>query len=299
MTHTRPWPIPVVGPDGVLVNHVSDTHFGYRPWSFAESDGMLQDYHQGLIPLIDLLLHTGDITDGQPGADVSEDTYALDWLDSADLYAGTSLWTMGNHDIRNRPVHTRAKWESIYGRSANTYVDVKGIRFVTFTVDDFSGYDSQWIVPAATWDWVATVAEAHNGPVVIANHYPPTELGGVSLENALLPQSALNTLVGDVPNIIGMMCGHMHKALNDLSAASFVTLGGRQIPVLTDISSMLSDIIGRDYSAQMQSTSAYVTIYPDRWEIRYRRHGSHAWGGPADQRLTTMNLATSVVSRGM
>lgn len=299
MTHTRPWPIPSPGPDGILINHVSDTHFGYRSWSYAESDTMRQDIYEGLIPYVDLLLHTGDIVDGH-GDDMTEDGYALDWLADVGQMGGQSLWCMGNHDIRARVVHTRAQWESIYGRSANTYVDVGPYRFVTFAVDDHpDGADYLWTVPSATWDWVASVAGAHNGPVILADHFPPTELGGVEPLNALLPQSALNDLVGDVPNIAGMMCGHMHKALNDPSAATFVTLGGRSIPLLTDISSMLSDVIGRDYSAQMQSTSAYVTVYPDRWEVRYRRHGGHMWGGPDDQRVTTMNLSTSTVTRGM
>jgi len=295
MTETRPWPL--ISPDsGVIVNHVSDTHFGYRPWSYAESEHMLRDYQEGLVPIPDLFLHTGDITDD--GAD-EEDGYALSWLDRA--VQGRRLLCMGNHDIRARKVHTRATWEGVYGQKANTFVDVKGYRFITFTVDDFSGTDSLWVVPDETWDWVAYAAGAHNGPVILAEHYPPTELGGVTPENALLPQSALNTLVGDVPNIVGMMCGHMHKDITDLSAATFVSLGGRFIPLLTDISAMLSleGEPGRDQSAKIQSTSAYVELTEDVWRVRYRRHGSHAWGGPGDQRVTTMNLDTATVTRGM
>jgi len=298
MTETRPWPLISPVGHGVLVNHVSDTHFGYRPWSFAEGEHLLRDYSEGLVPPVDLFLHTGDITDD--GAD-EEDGYALSWLDRA-IPAGTPrLLCMGNHDIRARRVHTRATWEATYGQKGNTFVDVKGVRFVTFTVDDFSGTDSMWIIPPETWEWVAFVAGAHNGPVILADHYPPTELGGVIPENALLPQSALNELVGDVPNIVGMMCGHMHKDITDLSAATFVTLGGRLIPLLTDISAMLSleGEPGRDQSAKIQSTTAYVEVLPETWRVHYRRHGSHAWGGPADQRVTTLDLATGTVTRGM
>jgi len=302
MTHTRPWPlVPHVpsGSDGILINHVSDTHFGYRPWSYAESDTMFQDLDEGLVPDVDLFLHTGDIVDGH-GDDSTEDEYALSWLYSVEPPAGQSLWCMGNHDIRARVVHTRAQWETVYGRSANTYVDVGPYRVIAFAADDHpDGTDYLWTPTPATWGWVADTAAAHNGPVILADHYPPTELGGVEPLNALLPQATLNDLMGDTPNIVGMMCGHMHKSINDLSAATFVTLGGRPIPLLTDISSMLSDVIGRDYSAQMQSTSAYVTVYPDRWEVRYRRHGSHAWGGPDDQRVTTMDLTGHTVTRGM
>lgn len=302
MTEIRPWPLISPAGHGVIVHHVSDTHFGYRPWSYAESEHMLRDLNEGLVPIPDLLLHTGDIVDGDlsPTGTNTEDAYALSWLDKATLTQ--RLLCMGNHDIRDRLVHTRASWEAVYGQSANTYVDVKGTRFITFAVDVHpNGLDWMWEVPAATWDWVAAVATAHNGPVVLADHHPPMEFGGLLPQDCVLPQSALNTLVGDVPNIVGMMCGHLHRDIDDLSAAQFVTLGGRSIPLLADISAMLSlsTGLGRDMSAQVQSTSAYVEILPEAWRIRYRRHGAHLWGGPFDQRVTTMDLVNGTVSRGM
>lgn len=298
MTHTRPWPL-ISPSDGVLVHHVSDTHIGYRDWSYAEHGTMLQDIREGLIPpAVDVFLHTGDIVDH--GAAV-ENSFAVPWLNSVGATAWKSLWVMGNHDIRGRTVHTRASWEADYGRPANTYVDSRGIRFVTITVDDFDLNDSQWIVPPARWDWAADVASAHNGPVIFVDHYPPMEFGGLLTQDAILPQASLNELFGDCPNIVGMMCGHLHRDLNDLSAASFITLGGRSVPLLTDISAMLSleGEAGRDQSAKIQSTSAYVEILPESWNIHYRRHGSHTWGGPYGNRVTTMDLIGSTVTRGM
>lgn len=296
MTYTRPWPL-ISRNDSVLVNHVSDTHFGYRLWSYSESDSMLQDYKQGLVPDVDLFLHTGDITDH--GRD-DEDIYANNWLDTAGESAAESLWVMGNHDIWVRPVHTRATWEKVYGRKANTFVDVKGIRFVTFAVDSMTMNSQLWAPPESTWDWVDSVTKSFNGPVVITNHYPPKEIG-VSDLNALCPPARLNELVGDNPNIIGIMCGHMHLDLNEPRLASFFTLGGRKLPILTDISAMLSleGEPGRDQSGKIQSTSAYVEITPEIWRVHYRRHGTHLWGGPGDLRVTTMNLTEGTVTRGM
>ena len=303
MTESRAWPlITPVSTDRVLIHHVSDTHFGYRPWSYAEGDHLLDDLRKGLVPLPDLFIHTGDIVDGTASqVDTrTEDAYALAWLDAA-AFKQPALWAMGNHDVRDRTVHTRAQWKAIYGHSANRFVDVGGIRFITFTVDSFSGLDSLWTVPAATWEWVAAVASTALGPVVLVSHYPPTELGGVIPENALLPQATLNDLIGDVPAIMGMMCGHMHKDLSDLDAASFVTLGGRAIPLLTDLSAMLSleGQPGRDYSGRIESKTAYVEMLPDLWRVHYRRHGGHMWGGPDGQRVTTMDLVTGTVTRGM
>jgi hypothetical protein len=93
----------------------------------------------------------------------------------------------------------------------------------------------------------------------------------------------------------------MHWVLDDTRAARFVTMGGRVLPVLTDISSMLSlgGTLNRDQSAQVQSYSAYVTLRPDRWEIRYRAHGTRAWGGPGGQRVTTLGLAAGTITHSM
>jgi hypothetical protein len=92
----------------------------------------------------------------------------------------------------------------------------------------------------------------------------------------------------------------MHWEISDTRAARFVEMGGRSLPVLTDVSSMLSiSDQSRDRSGQYQSYSAYVTLLPDRWEVRYRAHGTHAWSGPGGQRVTTLDLASGTVSRGM
>lgn len=296
MTSTRPWPIPSSPDDGILIHHVSDTHFGYRSWSYAESDHMTDDLLDNLVPPADVFVHTGDITDhGAP----AEDAYAQRWLKRA-ARDRPSLWAMGNHDVRDRGNHTRAEWERLYRRSANTFVDVGGVRLVTFAVDSFTGTSTAWVVPAATWTWLDGVVSAAPGPVILVDHYPPSELG-VAAENYLQPASTFDTFVGDHPAVIGMLSGHMHFGLTDPSAAAFWTIGGRSIPVLCDISSMLSlpGGLSRDQSAQVQSHSAYVTVQEGRWQVRYRAHGTHAWSGPSGMRVTTLDLATAAVSRSM
>lgn len=293
MNQTRPWPL--LPDDGVTLHHVSDTHIGYRPWSYAESDHMLDDLDHGLIGPVDAMIHTGDIIDG---ADVdTEDRYAFEWLDQA-ARLQPDLWAMGNHDVRTRDPHTRAAWELAYGRNANTYIDVAGYRIVTFAVDDHT-WDDDWIVPGVTWNWLDSVIMDAPGPVILAQHFPPWELTNWEV-NSLQPADRLDDVISGHPAVVGMLCGHMHWEINDTRAARFVTIGGRAIPVLTDVSSMLSlDGHSRDESAQIQSHSAYVTLYPDRWEVRYRAHGTHAWSGPAGQRVTTLNLADATVTRGM
>lgn len=288
------WPIPET--DGVLVNHISDTHVGYRPWSLDECNHMIADYADGQIPDVDLSLWTGDITDD--GADV-EDAYALFMINRIARHARRRLLCMGNHDVRDRRSTTAAAWSAVYSQPANAYVDIKGVRFITFAPDSFSGDLTSWVVPAETWAWVDATASSAPGPVVLADHYPPAELG-VSAVNQLHPAAALNELVGDHPSIVGMMTGHMHVSMTDAKLASFLMIGGRKIPVLCDVSSMLSiNDQARDMSGQYPSLSAFVIIEEDFWDVRYRNHGAHMWDGPNGQRSTRMDLASGTITRSM
>lgn len=294
-TQTRLWPIPPTG--GLLIHHVSDTHVGYRAWSHAECEHMLRDLNEGLIPPVDAMVHTGDIVDG-PNLP-TEDPYAKQWLTALGKNV-PSIWAVGNHDLRDRTPTTRAAWEQAYGRPGNTYIDVDGHRLVTFTVDSHT-FNADWVVPEATWSWLDEVAAHAPGPVILAEHFPPWELGVDLTLGALQPPARLAELVSDHPNIVGMLAGHMHWAPEDERSAVMITLGNRQrFPVLTDVSSMLSlDGRSRDQSAQLPSISTYVRVLPDLWEVRYRHHGPHAWSGPGGMRVTRLHLDTGVEERCM
>lgn len=301
MTQARAWPLPPRTPDGGLtIHHISDTHHGYRPWSYDESNHLLRDLDEGLAMVPDVLVHTGDIIDG---ADVpAEDTYAKVWFNVAGEERGVpSVWCVGNHDLRTRTPNTRAAWEAVYGRPGNTFVDVNGWRIVTFCVD-VHGWNEPWIVPAATWAWLDSVAASAPGPVILANHFPPQELGGLTDIDHLRPPAELAELVSGHPNIVGMLAGHTHWAPDDPRSAAMIQLGNRtHFPVLTDVSAMLTlpAGLGRDHAAQVPSISAMVTVTPEVWEVRYRHHGPHAWSGPGGLRVTRLDLVTGVESRGM
>ncbi len=299
MTASRPWPIPSAPDGGVLVHHVSDTHIGYRDWSFAESDHMRRDIQQGLVPVPDVFVHTGDIGDGTQNTTTitidEQDAYAVPWL--TDVARGAEdLWSIGNHDIRDRIPNTRQAWEDAYGRPGNTYVDVKGWRFVTFSVDSHVS-NAPWVVPDATWDWLDNTCASASGNVVICEHYPPWELTQ-NANNFLEPTGSLDALVAGHSNIAGMLCGHMHYEYAAAQMTSIQSIGGRNLPVVCDISSMLSlDGLSRDASAQIQSTSVFIEM-ADVWKVRYRRHGARAWSGPGGPRVTTLDPAAGTVTHG-
>lgn len=299
---SRPWPVPPV--EATTIHHVSDGHYAYRSWSTGEHDHMRADILAGLIPAVHASVNTGDISDGTyntsgiPLAD--QDAYLLPWL--TDVAKGVpTLWTPGNHDYRDRPPYTRQAWETAYGQSVLSVLDLADYRLIGFGPDYYTGNTSPWVIPETTWSWIDTQIAASPSPVILVNHYPPAELVAGDAGLAVQPTDAFADLLAANPMVVGLLCGHMHYQLDSQQAAQFVSIGGRSLPVVCDVSSMLSLPYGysRDMSAQVGSTSAYVSLLGDRWEIRYRGHGPRAWTGPGGARLTTMWLGSASIDYGM
>jgi hypothetical protein len=160
--------------------------------------------------------------------------------------------------------------------------------------------NTNWVIPDATWNWLDSVIGTAPGPVLLADHYPLWELG-VAAVNAVQPTARMAELISEHPNVAGMIAGHMHWEIGDSRQARFVQVGNRDLfPIVTDVSSMLSiSSLTRDQSAQLPSISTVISMSPERWELRYRLHGPHAWGGPGGSRVTTMCLETGQVTRSM
>lgn len=292
--YSRPWPVPQA--EGLLIHHVSDSHIGYRPWSYAEMDRMQADIAHGLIPAADVMVHTGDVIDDTSvGSDplAKQDGYAIPWLTTA-AAGKPSVVVPGNHDLFDRP--TRAAWETAYGRPALSYVDVGGVRIVGFAPDTFTG-DTTWTIPDATWSWLDGICST-GMPVILADHYPPQELG-MGAGNSLQPASKLDELVAGHSNIAGMLAGHMHFPINDARSCRLLSIGGRLIPVVCDNSAVFTADLTRDQLARLQTITTWIDVTPDRWRVHYRLHGTRAWSGPGGLRVTTMDLAAGTVTHGM
>jgi len=296
--HTRPWPLPE--PEATTVHHVSDLHVGYRPWSYGECDHMKADIAQGLIPDVDAFVLTGDITDD---ATATEDTYAKTWMTEVGKDK-PALWVPGNHDLRD-PIGTRAHWETRYGRPGNDMVDLPGIRLVSFTADintwkKVGDADSHWDIPEATWEWMSQQVNGSTNPVVLCCHYPPWELEPDD-DWCIQNKATMAQFITDHPSVVGMLVGHMHWEITNPKSNALVSIGNRtNFPVIMGVSAMLS-ISGlvQDQSARLPSISKYVTFLEDRWEIRCRLHGPHAWGGPNGYRVTTLHLDTGLTENSM
>jgi len=296
--------------DGFTVHHLSDAHIGYAPWSADVLDGATDDFTAALIDHVRVVVHTGDMTDdggqasGEGGAPAGteQDRIALSWL-TRSACGKPDLWCTGNHDLRDRVPNTRAAWEAVYGRDANTFVDVGEWRFIALSPDACGKGTSPeggdpWTIPRSTLDWVDATITAHSGPVMLCCHYPPEEFGTQYVE----PAPGITDLVSSHPNVYGYLTGHMHWWVGDTRHARTVRMGNRRnFPVVLSPSQGLSTggvhtpDLGYDEAARYPVWSMYHTLYDDRWEIRYRCHGRRMWSGPPGFALTTLNLSTGAV----
>ena len=344
----RDWPLPTNSAmaGNTFVNFVTDTHYAYMPWSDRQLINMAYDVKKGLIPTPDAFLHGGDICDSpgehgyQPGDSTKlkdqDDfmlTYKGGWLNNMNPNNVPSLWCMGNHDVRRRSPSTRAKWEGIYGRSANQVLDLPNMRIVMFAPDshiyyysDNPKHDTGWNIPDATWDWIDQQIGGTTKPVLLLNHYPPAELANVNDRYSAFADNPYGTLflnkktksggsttstsnlvnpwvtykladiVSSHSNIAGFVCGHMHFLDSDPRMASFQVIGNKTLPVISGPSPVHQTSNDRKWGHRNITKSLYMNFTPDHWEIRYRYHSAARWDGPDMGRITTMNLSTHEIT---
>ena len=207
-----------------------------------------------------------------------------------------SLWVPGNHDLWDRPNRLRSEWESVYGRPGNSYLDLpSGLRIVGFCPDFHTSPDATWQLDSGTLAWLDSACGSTSNPVLLADHYPPAELG---FSSTIQPADAFTDLVSSHPNICGMLTGHLHLNIDTAQSTNLLTIGNRtNFPVVSDVSSIFSQTLtDRSQSARVPTISWFVTVYPDRWLIHYRSHGAQHWTGPLGLGVTTMDLATGTIT---
>ncbi|MFC6083240.1 phosphodiesterase [Sphaerisporangium aureirubrum] len=67
---------------------------------------------------------------------------------------------------------------------------------------------------AATLEWLAEALRGSRGPTVVAFHQHPLALGVSSLDGSRLADAqALADVLADHPQVVGILCGHVHTAV--------------------------------------------------------------------------------------
>ena len=196
----------------MLVAQITDLHLGFDPgnpdeYNRKRLDATLRVLSE-MIPRPDLLLVTGDI------ADNGDDRYSYDRFKEAIADVPFRVCpAMGNHD-------NRAVFRDVFPDTA----DADG--YIQYTVEDFpvriivldtlevgrhgGGFDevrARWLE--------ARLAEAPGRPTLLVLHHPPVATGlSWMTEN---PEARwvrkLQPIVEAHPNIVAMVCGHLHRPM--------------------------------------------------------------------------------------
>jgi 3',5'-cyclic AMP phosphodiesterase CpdA len=196
----------------VLVAQITDIHLGFDPGNPDEYNRQRLDRTlrrlATMTPLPDLLLVTGDI------ADNGDDRYSYERFREAiqDLPFRVCP-VMGNHDNRSvfREVFPATPDADGY---VQYVVDDLPVRIIVIDTLEIGRHGGGFDDVRARW-LEARLAEAPGRPTLLVLHHPPIATGlSWMTEN---PEARwvrkLRPIVEAHPNIVAMVCGHLHRPI--------------------------------------------------------------------------------------
>jgi 3',5'-cyclic-AMP phosphodiesterase len=206
-------------PADVILLQLSDPHLG-ACWNGDDPEARLAAAvacARALLPRIDAVLVTGDLTD--TGLDPE---YARVRELLAPLAAPVHVLP-GNHDVR--AVLRRAfDLPGAGDEPVQHAADVGGLRLVA--VDTTLPGRDDGAFPADRAAWLDAELAAHPGvPTIVAMHHPPLATGVPALDAMGLPAADRGTLAGLLgrhPQVARVVAGHLHRTLAG-------ELGGRPV----------------------------------------------------------------------
>jgi 3',5'-cyclic AMP phosphodiesterase CpdA len=193
------------------IAHLSDPHLDGTPGPRRRIHAVA-DWLAGLRNRPDVILVTGDLTEPSPSLDAVGELARLHHT-LAEVGA-VVLLARGNSD-------TTAAFRAHLDAVGETYADLDGqlhrcrvAAGLTFLLLDSAVRGSfAGRVGDSARDWITATLAATTGPVVLALHHPPRELGHPVVDGLradVIPDLA-ETLAGD-GRIVATMCGHTHAA---------------------------------------------------------------------------------------
>ncbi|MCF6233513.1 MAG: phosphodiesterase [Rhodobacteraceae bacterium] len=196
----------------MLIVQISDLHLapegqktlGVAP--MAENLALCIERVNALVPLVDLVMITGDITHDGTRAETENAARILQSL-RAPYHV-----LPGNHD-------DRAHLWSVFGGLAiperrdgflNYVIKVDGLRLVA--IDSVMTGGSGGHACDVRLDWLkARLDEAPDAPTAIFMHHPPTRMGVAESDlDGFEGAERMGEVIGAHANILGIFCGHIH-----------------------------------------------------------------------------------------
>jgi 3',5'-cyclic AMP phosphodiesterase CpdA len=194
----------------MLIAQLTDIHLGFEPESPREFNRVRLDAAVAAIsaldPLPDLLLATGDLVDrGDVGS------YAR----LREAFAGLPFpvhYAMGNHDVR-------ANFSAVFPEIGFTdgflqyVIDTAAIRLVVLDTLEEGRHGGAFCASRARW-LSDRLDEEREKPTLIVQHHPPIEVGiaWMNTDPAEPWVGRLATCLAGRGNVIGLVCGHIHRA---------------------------------------------------------------------------------------
>ncbi|TCJ94246.1 phosphodiesterase [Nocardia alba] len=192
----------------ILAAQLSDTHFDLSARNTERVEAVM-GYLADLPHRPDVILVTGDITDSGTPEQYAQARQALLGGGSSDIPV---YLLPGNHDDRAN-FRTGLLGEPAATTPVNSVYRVGALTVIM--LDSSIPGEPAGLLGEDTFDWLrATLAEAGDGPVLIALHHPPKRVHSPVVDViALTDPSRLAAVVAGDPRIVGILTGHAHAAI--------------------------------------------------------------------------------------
>lgn len=210
---------------GLVVAHVSDTHFGHDHGDAADRATRVLDAILAMDPRPDVLVHTGDVTDHGTPEEYAEAVAVLS------AWEGPMVVCPGNHDVR--APYSDAFLAGASGASrgwANRSHSVGGARFLVLDslVDELDGVrQDHGVLAAEQLAWLDGELSWDPRPTFVCLHHPPVPLGVGLMDPIMLTDpGALAEVLGRHAHVVGTLVGHAHTMGVSTFAGRPVLVGG-------------------------------------------------------------------------
>lgn len=304
---TRPNPIP---PEANTIHLLGDVQTAL-PLTYATSmrpdrrSKLADDFRTGRLPTpagghwtVGDLIHRG-----QPTEDA--DAKAL----FADLTANTGkpVWpVIGNHDIYDN-VRSPEQFAADWGMPSPSYtVDLGFVQMIVVglgpqrNLEDGTPDRGGCFLENATITWLDQQLQAAGKDCWVICHAPLKDtITGTDRLDAISyvqPPAPIIQVVADNPNVKAWISGHTHTPTDHPDAIVTTSIGGRPVAHINAAGLVNTALPGEsiDWAVDWldRMDTLWVTYVDEqRYEIRYRNHGSRTWGAaPTLPKVTVVDF---------
>ncbi len=287
---TRQWPLP---DGGVTIHAIGDAHMGGANINDRKGKARLDMINSPMLPEIECHVQVGDLLDNAwpsfPGVFVqSHQDAAFAWL--AGLTDAPKHLVIGNHDLWGR--NDGDVIAAAYGMPSRNYsVELADGEVTLLSVNPkqmVNGDNALIYLSTADLEWLNAAANAAPGRVVVTCHAPLAEtvthdVGPDGVTNGFGTnaepwhvgnRSGVEALLADQPKIDVWLAGHTHHHARDAGMVVGKVYGGHTVAA---VNASALHYVGTSAEWTDPLMSAYLTVYEDRVDVRFRDHGGAQW----------------------